>query len=280
VSPWPHRELRVLLAPDRVTLWSVRRAFTLRGVARSFHEARTLPFEGAAERPWQPALPALEAALAREARQRAVATLVVSNQLVRYVLVPWQAELTDPQEELSYARHCFGKVYGKAGQDWELRLSRQAPGLPRVASAIDPALLADVKGVFATAGVGLRSIQPHLMEAFNRARGQLRGRSAWIALFEPGHLCLAMLHEGRWSRVHSQRIGSGWREALLPALERQCFLADEAALPQDVYGATPDDGEPALPDIAPWRFHALAPLAAGADAAAVGGELLVAGIQG
>lgn len=280
MSPWPHRELRVLLGPDRVTLWSVRRAFTLRGVVRSFHEARTLPFDAVAGRPWQPGLPALEVVLAREDGQRAVATLVVSNQLVRYVLVPWQAELADPQEELSYARHCFSKVYGKAGQEWELRLSRQAPGLPRVASAIAPALLADVKGVFAKAGVGLRSIQPHLMEAFNRARGQLRGRSAWIALFEPGHLCLAMLHEGRWSRVHSQRIGAAWREALLPALERQGFLADEAALPQDVYVASPDDGEPALPDIEPWRFHALAPLAAGADAAAGGGGLLAAAPHG
>jgi len=61
------------------------------------------------------------------------ATVILSNHFLRYALVPWRAELADAKEDLSFARHCFTKVYGKAAQQWKLRLSQEArkcPGWP------------------------------------------------------------------------------------------------------------------------------------------------------
>ena len=66
MSPWPRKELRVVVCPDQVTLLPVRRTLTLRGLRHSIHDPHTLPCHGATERqPWRPALQALETALPR-----------------------------------------------------------------------------------------------------------------------------------------------------------------------------------------------------------------------
>lgn len=269
MSPWLHRELRVLLCPDRVTLLPVRRTLTARGLRRTSPEPQTLSFQGATgAQPWRPALQALETALPFAVKGRTMATVVLSNQFLRYALVPWRAGLADAEEDLSYARHCFTRVYGKPALQWETRLSHQPPEMPRLASAIDVDLLDGLRSVFDRTGVTLRSIQPYLMTAFNSARGQLRQRSAWLALLEPGHLCLALLHNGQWSRVRGLRIDGTGREELPPILEREAMLADDSAVPHEVYVGCLDGCEPVLPEIDSWQFHALSP---GAFAAPVEG---------
>ena len=54
----------------------------------------------------------LETALPGYADGKTVATVILSNHFMRYTLVPWRDELSDAEEELAYARHCFTKVYG------------------------------------------------------------------------------------------------------------------------------------------------------------------------
>jgi hypothetical protein len=212
---------------------------------------------GAAQ-PWRAALLALEAALpGAAAKGRTAVTVVLSNQFLRYALVPWQAGLADAQEDLSYTRHCFAKVYGKAALQWEVRLSHQAAGKPRLASGVDAELLEGLRSMFGRPGIALRSIQPHLMAAFNGARRRLRQRSAWLALLEPGHLCLALLRDGHWSRVRSLRIDSSWRQELPRILEREVLLVDDAAVPNDVYVGHLQAGELVLPEVDGWQFHAL-----------------------
>lgn len=278
MSPWPREEMRVLLCPEQVTLLSVQRTLTLHGVSRTFHGARTLSCTASSgPRPWQAALAALATALPATAKGRSEATVILSNQFLRYVLVPWRAELQEGLEDMSYVRHCFTRVYGKCCLEWELRLARQAPGLPRLASAMDADLLAGLRSAFDQAGVRVRSIQPHLMAAFNEAGRRLRHRSAWLALVEPGHLCVAMLHQGQWSRVHGLRIRQSWAEELLPLLERECFLADDDLTGlRDVYVATLDGAGVALPELAAWRFHALTSTPVGVAAAGAGSRLTLA----
>lgn len=277
MSPWPHKELRVVLCPDRVMLLPVRRTLTLRGMRRTIHDPLLVPVEGAtAAQPWRPALLALESALPGVAKGRTAATVVLSNQFLRYALVPWQAGLADSQEDLSYTRHCFTKVYGKAALQWEVRLSHQAAEKPRLAGGVDAELLEGLRSMFARPGITLRSIQPHLMAAFNDARGRLRQRSAWLALLEPGHLCLALLRDGHWSRVRSQRIDGTWREELPRILEREAFLADDPEVPQDVYAGQLEPGDMVLPELDGWQFHALDPAPAGDSPSAEGRHFAMA----
>jgi hypothetical protein len=282
VSPWLSKELRVVLCPEQVTLAPVRRSLTLRGVRRTFQEPQMMSLGGtAAAQPWRAALLALETELpVAAAKGRTTATVVLSNQFLRYALVPWQAGLTDAQEDLSYTRHCFTKVYGKAALQWEVRLSHQASGRPRLASGVDAELLKGLRSMFARSGIALRSIQPHLMAAFNNARSQLRRRSTWLALLEPGHLCLALLRDGYWSRVRSLRIDSSWRQELPRILEREAFLVDDAAVPHDVYVGHLDAGELVLPEVEDWQFHALKPTLAGGSVSPEPGHVAAMAMTG
>lgn len=260
MSRWLHRELRVVVHPEQVALLQMRRTLSWRGLRSTIHDAYSVPCDSASgAHPWRAALLELETALPGYADGKTAATVILSNHFLRYALVPWRAELADAEEELAFTRHCFTKVYGKTTQQWELRLSQEAHASPRLASAVDAELLDALKGVFDGAGIVLQSIQPHLMAAFNGFRGRLRKRSAWFALLEPGNLCLALLHRGCWLRVRSLRIGSDWRAELPLILEREAYLADNLAMPHEVYLWDAESGGSALPEIEAWKFHALSP---------------------
>lgn len=258
MSPWLREPLQIVLAPDRVTWQSPGRRLALRAADRLPGAPRSVQVAAAdGGAPWQPALAALESALPAALGGRAVATVVLSNQFLRYALVPWRDELAGVDENLSYARHCLAKVYGQPARAWEIRLAQQAPGQPRLASAVDAELLEGLRGVLQRADVRVRSIQPHLMAACNGARRQLRRRSAWLALLEPGHLTLARLQQGRWASLRSQRLDGRWRDELVPILEREALFADDEAVPREVcLGCLGDSDEP-LPEAREWQFHAL-----------------------
>lgn len=259
MSRWSHRELRIMVSPDQVTLLPVRRRMGLRGLHRTIDEPHIVSCDYVSGvTPWRAALHALETALLCFANGKTDATVILSNHFLRYTMVPWRAELNDAAEDLSFARHCFAKVYGKeAAQQWELRLSQEMPETPRLASAVDTELLDAMRSVFGGAGITLKSVQPHLMAAFNGVRGHLRQRSAWFALLEPGNLCLALLHKDCWMRVRNLRIGSEWREDLALILEREAFLDDSSEVPHDVYLCDTISGDTTLPEIDSWQFHAL-----------------------
>ena len=259
MSPLRTRTLLVELAPDQVNLAFWERRLTLRGlrttVAREWLPAAPT---GADAAPWRGAVQALEQALAVLAVRPVRARVVLSSRLVRYALVPWSDALVGVDEEAAFARHCFERVYGEAAADWELRVSDEPDGAPKLASAVDAALPGALRDVFAAAGIWLESIQPSLMAVCNAHRRRLRGRHAWLALVEPGTLCLALRDRGRWVRVRSVRIGPGWRAELVQALAREAYLVEPDAAAGDVFLWACGLSDVALPEDARWRFHLLA----------------------
>jgi hypothetical protein len=235
---------------------------------------------GPEEAPWRGALQALAAALPAQAGGTARARVILSNRLVRYVLVPWSDALGDAEEEAAFARHCFERLYGEAAAQWELRVSDERDGLPRLASAVDAALPGALREVFAAAGVRLDSIQPGLMAVYNDYRRRLRGRHAWLALLEPGSVSLALLQQGRWVRVRSMRIGPGWRVELAQILEREAYLADPEAAARDVFLWASGLGDIKLPENDRWQFHLLAPEGRHGTATAAAGPMLMTAAEG
>jgi hypothetical protein len=270
--------LQVELAPDQVNLASTERRLTLRGMRTTVrNEWLAAAAAGQDAAPWRGAVQALETALADPAGRPARARVILSSRLVRYVLVPWSDAIGDVEEETAFARHCFERVYGEAAAQWELRVSEARDGMPRLASAVDAALPGALREVFAAAGMSLDSIQPNLMAVCNDYRRRLRGRRhAWVALLEPGHLCLALLHRGRWERVRNMRIGPGWRVELAQILEREAYLADPQAVAREVFLWASGVGDVKLPENDRWQFHLLAPKPRHGTAPADEGSLLMA----
>lgn len=267
MSPWQRKEVRVVVRPDQVVLWPVRHVLTARGLRHAIEEPHIVCCDSAGcDAPWSDALHSLETLLLCffADGKTTSAGVVISSQFLRYAVVPWRADLADAEEDMSFVRHCFDKVYGKSARQWELRLSQEAPEMPRVATAVDSELLDGLRAVFNGVGIPLRSIQPCLMASFNRFRSSLKHRDAWFALIEPGHLCLALLRQGRWSRVRSLRMDCAWREELPLILEREAYLADDSTVPHDVYVWTGELGDTTLPQIEPWQFHGLGPARAAA----------------
>jgi hypothetical protein len=160
--------------------------------------------------PWQGALATLKAF---EWTERCEVTAVLSNHFVRYAVVPWSDALSNAAEEEAYLRHHFAKIHGERAKSWTTRASEDGRGVPRLASAIDTALLEELKGAFPRNGkASLVSVQPELMEAINRWRDAIPREGAWLVLVEPERACLAMYKEGGWRSV--QNAKGDWLDLL------------------------------------------------------------------
>jgi len=262
VSPLWRDELRVVLAPEQVVLVRLGWALTKRGLIPRLEEKSVVDCAptAAGDAAWDAPLNTLEVEMPRLLARRTVAQVILSNHFVRYTLMPWSETLSNAAEDVAYARHCFRQLYGADAEQWELRLSPERAGLPRLVSAVDARLLAALRGVFERNGVALASIQPRLMAAYNNSRLTLKNSSAWFALLEPGCLCLALLQDGRWASVRTMRIGSDWRDTLSRALEREAYLAEANADTQSVFLWAPELGKEALPESGRWQITPLQPL--------------------
>jgi hypothetical protein len=211
-----HR-IRVGLAPERIVLASYGggRRPTLARAEAIFVEPRA---EAAR---WQAAVDALPSALAQLDGGGCPVTVILSSQLVRYAVLPWNAALKSEDDWLAYARHRLQSVHGAAAGEWDFRICATAPHGPRLVSATDRALLEALDAAVATAGGTLESVQPYLMAAFNQAAPLPGDSSFWLVIEEPGRLTLALVQDGTWRSVRSRRVDARWREELPAILERE-----------------------------------------------------------
>ncbi|MDH3289257.1 MAG: hypothetical protein OEP48_16245 [Betaproteobacteria bacterium] len=182
--------------------------------------------------PWQGTAAALKDATKGLTGEPLNVAVVLSNHFVRYALVPWDEALTGAEEELAFARHCFTKIHGERAKSWTLRVSKEPAGAPRLASAIDGALLDAIRGCFPKSGKArLVSVQPYLMAAFNRWHRAMPAAGAWLLLVEPERACLALLAKGRWRTVQNAKGAFVSPQEWVTLLDRERHRID---------GQTPD----------------------------------------
>jgi hypothetical protein len=132
-------------------------------------------------------------------------TVVLSNHFVRYALVPWSTALSGATEEMAYVRHHFVRIYGERAKAWSFRASPAPSGRPRLCSAVDTALLDEIKRAFAKSKAKLVSIQPRLMATFNRWRGAVPAAGAWLVMVEQDRACIGLHAGGNWQAVQNAR---------------------------------------------------------------------------
>lgn len=159
-------------------------------------------------------------------------SVVASNRLVRYVVVPRTAGVSGEAEELALARHHFIRVHGERSRDWDVRYSRET-GL---ASALDAGLIQDLKAKLSPGKHQLVSLQPYLMAAFNQLRARVPKEGAWIVLPEAEATCVALYARGGWAGVAINRAGSE------ESLERERMRMGSARAPRTVLTSPANDG--------------------------------------
>jgi hypothetical protein len=165
---------------------------------------------------WPDALNALQLILHVHSRKRAEITVLLSNQFIRFCLVPWSEHISTPQELQGYARICFEEIYGQLGEGWSLTLSPEPAGQSRLAAVMADTMVEQLRTIVSHEGMRLISLQPYLMAAFNHFRHSLRKDDFVFLLAEPHRSNLIQAHGGHWVSVRS--ISSDDSDASLSAL--------------------------------------------------------------
>lgn len=252
---WRDR-LLVSLAPDAVALARIAGALRPRIVSRQALDCD--PAFGA--QPWQGAAAALVAAAEPLLGERLDVTVVLSNHFVRYAIVPFDAAIATPEEELALARFHFTKVHGERAGGWEVRLSEGPRGASRLASAVDTGLIEAIRACFPPkARARLASVQPYLMSAFNLWRGTMTKEAAWLLLVEPRHACLALFAGRSWAAAQTFRGEFRGPEDWAALLDRQRLRTDAAATPHTALVHAPAGWKPIADEARGWKFLGLAP---------------------
>jgi hypothetical protein len=251
-------QLNILLSPRRL---AATRASG--GPHSSFVGQDNIPVEpaGAGDSPWRPAIVVLSAYVAAmDAKQRqANIRLVLSDHYSRYALVPWSDALGSAAEEVMLAKHCFKSVYGPGADDWAVRITLGNAGQPRLASAVEPALLAEIDQVMQPLGRRFQSLQPHFVMCFNHWRSHLPKEGAWLITIDDGMLCVARVRRGEWVSVNTMSVGSQWRADLPSILEREEALSESGEDSAAVIVLAGDGLATPWPASEKWRFQELSP---------------------
>ena len=174
--------------------------------------------EVAGAEPWRPAVAALARLLLEKrkesSRQTPTLRIVLSGRFVRWQLLPWHPELTQPKERAAYAKLSFRETFGNVVEDWQIQLPPQPPDQTMPACAIDAALLAALHSTCKDAGAHLVAVTPYFASAFDHWRNTLKGKAAWFGLVETDCFSLGLLHGGSWVGLRTQRLDEDWRDVL------------------------------------------------------------------
>lgn len=252
---WPDR-LLVSLAPGAVALARATRGLRPRIVSKQVIDCD--PAFGAEA--WQGAAETFAKAIELLRDERMDVTVVLSNHFARYAVVPFDTAISSPDEELALARFHFTKIYGERARAWDVRMGNGRHGAPRLASAVDAALIEAVRACFRkNAKARLVSVQPYLMSAFNLWRGAMGKEDAWLLLVEPQRTCLALIAGGAWATVQTANGEFASPEDWALLLDRQQLRTEAASVSRTVLVHAPDSRKTVSPEARGWKFFGLSP---------------------
>ena len=124
--------------------------------------------------------------------------VLLSNTLIRYLVLPWQNEVFAKQDWQSIAQHEFRKQYGAAADAWRVSVSFGNYGQTIIAAAIDESLFAQLAASAKTLNFTVTSIQPLLMTLLNNAAEPQRD---WTLVAEPERILLCRTHNEEWQQT-------------------------------------------------------------------------------
>jgi hypothetical protein len=204
---------------------------------------------------WQPALEALGRGLANLKWQGADAHVTVSNHFVRYAIVPTAGKLRGGAERSAAARHALRAAYGERADRWRVVLGDSGTGGAAVAAAMDPELVDGIAATLAAANLRAVAIEPLLATAFNLCRRSINGHAAWLAVAEPGRVCVAYLDRGGWARLRVERMRGPLADELPAALERSRLADGVDAGAGRVLLVAGDEGQVAFAPGSGWSIE-------------------------
>ena len=244
-------KVRIVLCKDRLIILHYQG-----GRRPRIHSKQVYPYTGV-ETGWQPLLGLLESVLKDKDWKQADTMVVLSNHFVRFLVLPWNEAILSGDEKMALVQHRFDEVYGEASSTWNFRLNEGSFGTPSIACAIPQKLLDQLKALFETSPLRLKSVQPYLMTAFNACRNELGKDPSWFVLAERDNICVGLLQDGQWSSIRLRNVVSDWLEEAMLMLEREALLATGGNKHTKVFIFAPETSSVATIKREPWTINRL-----------------------
>jgi hypothetical protein len=236
VSLLSRERMQISLSPHHVAMvrlagWKRLRVLDRKRLSCSPSEAQPT---------WSAAVEALREMLGQPNPAPATPTnVILSNHFVRYLVLPWSADLVTESEELEFARARFAQVFGDKARQWTIRTSDAPVRLERLAAATDGALIEALARTLSTAGLALASCKPALMAQFNASLRRI-GDNAWLVSAEHGRLLIAWIENGRWRSVRVRPLSNPVVQ-LRDLLEQERVLVSGPETSSNIFVSATDD---------------------------------------
>ena len=115
---------------------------------------------------------------------------ILSNNYVRYAVLPWQSDIYSQQDWQSLAENHLRSIYGNVVDSWKVSVAMQGYGKPLIVSAIDHGLLARLEEISKQFKWQIESIEPALMTVFNHYSNKFKSND-YLVMIEPQRVLLA-----------------------------------------------------------------------------------------
>lgn len=218
-----HDTMHVVLAPDHV---SYRLQSPYQRLASEKGTVDCSPDPDGP--PWRAACTALKGIIEESMRSRLRLEVVVSDQLMRYQVLPWQRGIVSRAEWRAYALNTLAAVYGDIARSWSLRIEVVPPKRESLACALDTGLIDELRSLAADSLSRLVSVRPNFITRFGQRRTAMQGSRFWFGVLEDKHICLGVLHKGRWEAMRNEAAPDGWQAALPGLVQRMQASLDVA----------------------------------------------------
>jgi Tfp pilus assembly protein PilN len=215
VSPSWRERVSVFIGRTEVRLR--RHAAGLRPVAQPVRSGATL----------QEVLQGLELA-------RADVQVTLSNDLVRYALVPDADALRNDAERRAAAMHALAQTYGELARGLEVAADSAGYFPSMVAAGVAPELRQGIEQALRAAGAGSVRIQPALSRAMNLAGRRWQLDAGWLAMEDPERIVLAAFAGGDIVALRNLRVRDDARSELQVLLQQSRLLDPVPAETADV----------------------------------------------
>lgn len=122
--------------------------------------------------------------------------LVLGSSHVRYLMLPWDAQLTRPELRQSVAAALFARQFQEDPAHYQVRFAPARYGRPQLATFVNTALLSGLENVFSETEGRLHRIEPLLIAVWNRFSSRLAKDNTVLLLAEEDRLLKVFAEQG------------------------------------------------------------------------------------
>lgn len=159
-----------------------------------------------------------------------VIEIVLSHALCKLALVPGGIDVRGRVEEDALYRSSIEEANGELPAGWRVAVAEAPAHLPRLACAIDGALIEALDSAAASSGGRVVSLRPLLVDAYNARRAEMASGRFGLVTVERERCCLARIQDGVWQSLRVRRLFDDPETELTSLLRQERVLAgDEPA---------------------------------------------------